>query len=425
MMFFKKKIKRTIRKINILGDFTLIHDYIPESDITQISCEVNCGSYHEGSVGVPAGTAHFVEHMVFNGSRDFDKKSLLRVREEGADINAFTTHKGTTYYIDFLTGTNDNFLIILTKFISMIFNPKFDKKELEKERNIILNEIKNGTCNPFITHFNNIALGFKNKNYRNPIPGTLDSIEKVTVSDLEKFHSKLYKTNNTIMYISSSMNFKFIEEEIARIFLKYAKTSVMFNNKIIVDTRNMFNDYKSPNENETEHPVSVVSFIHLFPKKIFYNLSFIDDIYCGGLGSILWNKLREENSLCYNYNSNFTILSDYNISYNITIECKKEDLNQVGEIINSTFYNLGETILGKDQLAESSYNRFYSEYSRTKLNPLEENYMNIPFYHKVGLLNKKETINFYKKFKNDRFYLLDDIDFHNLPKPIIVTSLEK
>ncbi len=423
-MLFRNKNKRIIRKINskILGDFTLIYDYIPESDITQISCEVNCGSYHEGSVDVPPGTAHFIEHMVFNGSKTFDKESLLKIRENGADINAYTSHKATTYYVEFLT--NDDFTSILTKFISMIFNPMFDEEEIEKERSIIKDEIRGTMGNPLHTHLDNVALGFENKDFRNPIGGTLESVKEIHKDDLVKFHSKLYKTSNTIMYISSSKSISYIEKCLTNIFIKFANLNTMVdNNDIIINTNNMFLGYKPLHTYKTDHPVSLIQFTYLFPRDLFYKLLFINDIYSNGMGSILWNSLRERKPLCYNYHSNITMISDRKITYNIIVECNKENLKEIEEVINSTFHNLYSTILNNKYMVESSYKRFYSSYCKIKLNPLKEDYMSIPFNHRLNIIGDKDIMKIYKKFNDDREYLLEEIDFDK--NPLINISLEK
>ena len=97
-MIFKrnKRYEETLNETALINGalengMKLIYDYIPKSEITQVGCLINAGSMDEYSLNVLSGTAHFIEHMVFNGSTRYAKEEINSIRESGGFINAYTS----------------------------------------------------------------------------------------------------------------------------------------------------------------------------------------------------------------------------------------------------------------------------------------------------------------------------------------------
>ena len=87
-----------------------------------------------------SGISHYIEHMLFKGTNDRNAKQIAEdVDKIGGQINAFTGKEATCYYIKTLTSNTETAVNIL---LDMFLNSKFDNKEMIKEKQVILEEIK-------------------------------------------------------------------------------------------------------------------------------------------------------------------------------------------------------------------------------------------------------------------------------------------
>ena len=86
------------------------------------------------------GISHYIEHMLYKGtpSRDF-KKIAEEIERNGGELNGFTSENVTAYYCKM---PSKHFEVALGVLGDMVKNPLFDKKELEKERHVIFEEMK-------------------------------------------------------------------------------------------------------------------------------------------------------------------------------------------------------------------------------------------------------------------------------------------
>ncbi len=150
---------------------------------------------------VPNGLAHFLEHVKFNETEDFTAHDFFY--KTGADANAFTTFKYTSYTL-FL---NHNFSENLTHLLDYVFNPFFSKKLIQKEKGIIMEEAnmtKDEVYNEITyKHLRNILV---NSNYRNSITGEAEDIKKITAEDLEDVYYSFYSPQNMFLCLTGNFN---------------------------------------------------------------------------------------------------------------------------------------------------------------------------------------------------------------------------
>lgn len=108
------------------------------SRLTTVAIALQAGSALESKFGFPLGTAHFLEHFMFKGSRSLSQFEISRgIAFLGGDTNAFTSHDKVVYHI---TVPVENLEPAIKIFSDMIKNPLFPEEELEKERQVILEE---------------------------------------------------------------------------------------------------------------------------------------------------------------------------------------------------------------------------------------------------------------------------------------------
>ncbi len=156
------------------------------------------------------GASHFIEHMFFKGTKKRpDNLSIARVLDGvGAEYNAFTAKDHTGYWIK----VDKNKLEIALDVLSdIIFNSVFEKKSFEKERRVIMEEIKMYEDNSLM-HVDDL---FEQNIYRatslgRKISGEIKNIKKIKREELLKFRNICYQTNNLEIILSGRVNKKTI-----------------------------------------------------------------------------------------------------------------------------------------------------------------------------------------------------------------------
>ena len=158
---------------------------------TAVEVTVKTGSNNESKK--INGISHFIEHMLFEGTKT--RKSSREIANEieklGGELNAYTSNERTAFFAKVLNKHFDKALEILSDIIK---NPLFDKKNIEKERKVILKEINLVTDEP---RFHQWILFqktlFKKHPSKNPTYGTVEAVKTITKKDLLNYYH-IYKS---------------------------------------------------------------------------------------------------------------------------------------------------------------------------------------------------------------------------------------
>lgn len=182
---------------------------LPRSECAALSIYIPAGSRDEG--GLPAGTAHFVEHMVFKGTARRNARELsLAIESEGGQINACTSEDNTVY-----EGRGEAALLPLLADVlaDMVWQPTFPGNELELERDVIGEEITMYRESPS-DHIGDLisqALWSPDP-LGNPISGTLESIAAIDRSTLAAFRDRHHFRNDVVIALAGPFG---LEEAVA------------------------------------------------------------------------------------------------------------------------------------------------------------------------------------------------------------------
>ncbi len=172
--------------------------------LVSIEVVIKTGSLYEG-LWQGSGIAHLVEHMIFKGSRDLPREKLeSEVRRLGGMINGYTSYELTGYTLVLPSQYLDEGLKLLK---TVIIDPAFDSTELEKEKQVILNEIRLNRDDPgrYLSRlfWRNAYI---NEPYNLPIIGVESSFLTLAEDDLKKFHQKWYVANNIIVAVAGDVD---------------------------------------------------------------------------------------------------------------------------------------------------------------------------------------------------------------------------
>lgn len=255
---------------------------------------VNAGSILEEDN--QQGLAHFVEHMAFNGTKNFDKNEIINYLESigmrfGADVNAYTSFDETVYMIELPTDSLELVIKGLQILRDWAAEIKFDSLEVEKERGVIIEEWRLGRGANARVFDKQAPILFKNSKYAERLPiGKKEVIETFDHEVLKKFYKDWYRPDLMAIAAVGNVDMIWLEENIKQIFSSIPKVS---NSK----ERNVFQipdheDVLYSIVTDPELPQTSISLYYKFPvTKVEYVSDYrkqlIENLYNGMLNSRL------------------------------------------------------------------------------------------------------------------------------------------
>lgn len=180
-------VSPTIRRLP--NGLTIIAEQMP-LEVVNLSLWLRVGSAVESDA--INGMAHFLEHMIFKGTThlpcgEFER----RIEARGAITNAATSQDYTHYYI---TTAPQDFAALAPLQIQLVMNPRLSAEDFERERPVILEEIRRSDDTPRRrTYARTMELTFERLPYRRPVLGPAAVIENLSVQQMRDFHGTWYQ----------------------------------------------------------------------------------------------------------------------------------------------------------------------------------------------------------------------------------------
>ncbi|WP_062122065.1 M16 family metallopeptidase [Geofilum rubicundum] len=292
------------------------------------------------------GMAHFIEHVIFKGTQKRKTYHILsRIDDVGGELNAYTTKEETCIYASFLMQDYDRALELLH---DITFNSTFPAKELEKEKEVIIDEINSYKDNPselIIDDFEELIFN-KDPMGRN-ILGTPEMLTTFEQKDIKKFIRNNYHTDQMVICSVGQME----PAKVLRIASKYFK-DVPANHRtqkrpitLPYQPRSMD---KKMDTFQSHIVLGNVAYDLDHPKR--FGLLLLNNIIGGpGMNSRLNMALREKNGIAYNIESIYTPYYGTGI-FCIYFGTDEENINRSLRIVHRELKRLRETRLGKLQL---------------------------------------------------------------------------
>ncbi len=202
---------------------TIIGEEIPYVKSISLGIWINAGSRIEDEE--ISGISHFIEHMLFKGTKNRTSKQIAsEIDNLGGQINAFTSKECTCYYVKLLDSHIDIGIDILS---DMILNSKFNEDDLDKERSVIIEELKMYEDSPEDLAYDLLTENiYKNDPLGMNIIGTEESLKKLNREKLLDYFNKYYVPNNSVIAISGNFNFNEIINKIEEKFKGWKKKNL-------------------------------------------------------------------------------------------------------------------------------------------------------------------------------------------------------
>ena len=334
---------RNIRKTVLANGLTILTEEMQQIRSISVGIWLKVGSRYEepGSNGI----SHFIEHMVFKGTRTRSALDIARQMDSiGGNMDAFTGKETICFNAKVL---DEHLPIALDVLTDLVLNPVFDTKDIVREKGVILEEIKMDEDNPdYLVHEIFTQNFWKDHPLGKPILGTRDTVRKFEQGSLFDFYQKHFTPGNLIVAAAGSLKHDEIVQRVAERF-QYLKpapngfTTMPPKSVSRIITRNK----KSLEQVQICLGVPAPHVAHE-QRYVSYILS---TLLGGGMSSRLFQKIREEQGLTY------AIYSDLNPYRDTGCMCvyagtSRENAPRVVEQVVQEFRNMKEEQVPEEEL---------------------------------------------------------------------------
>ncbi len=287
------------------------------------------------------GISHFIEHMLYKGTKTRDYKKIAEeIENNGGDLNGFTSEEETAFWCKMPA---KHLKVALDVLSDMVRNPKFDRKEFEKERKVIFEEIKMYHDNPALHVFDEIQKQLYDGTMKIGLAGTLETMGSITVEQMKKKFNEIYKPNNLVLCVVGNADF----EELVKFAEKNFSVSAE-RGEIPKQTFNEINESKTEERQGVDQANTVFAYhVPLAADDKSYAAVVLNSIMAGGMTSRLFDEIREKRNLAYSVkgHSNINRSFAYNLIY---VGAMKENIEQIKKIILGEFKSVARWLREKE-----------------------------------------------------------------------------
>ncbi|SHI32753.1 Predicted Zn-dependent peptidase [Clostridium cavendishii DSM 21758] len=299
-----------------------------DTQLSSIDIGVNIGALYENEE--EKGLSHFIEHMLFKGTKTRDNETLnLELEALGGEYNAYTDYSATVYSITCLEEEIINAVELLS---DMIISPSFNKHELEREIGVVLAEIRTSKDDIEDLSFKKTSeVAFTKSPLKNEIIGTEENIQSLKRKDLIKFYNKYYKPDNIVVSLLTSMEHSVALDIIKKYFGDFKGKAEMKplalkekNNKVVAQS------FKRDMEQST---ITYLFSLCDLERDDELPLKILNHKLGESANSILFRELREKRGLAYDVYTHLDLTKNID-TLNIFTAVSEESIDETIKVIN-------------------------------------------------------------------------------------------
>ena len=328
-----------------------------DSQVVYCGFQISAGTRHEQSG--EEGLAHFVEHTTFKGTQRRKALQIIQTLERvGGELNAYTNKEETVYYAACLA---ENLPIALDILTDIVFHSIYPEQEIEKEKEVIVEEIESYNDSPaelIFDEFENIL--FQHHPLGHNILGTIENVRRFTAADVRRFASRYYRPENAVFFMSGGALDKRILNELNRI---HGRNGNNGQDRLYVNCQPSTvhcqpstvhcqpSTVKSLNTHQSHVMIGAQAFARNHPDRLA--LYLLNNILGGpGLSARLNISLRERRGLVYTVESNMVAYSDTGL-WAVYFGCDHEDTDRCLRLVKKELQKLKEKPLSPRQLSQA------------------------------------------------------------------------
>ncbi len=321
----------------------VVHQY-SKGPVGHCALLVNAGTRDE--LEEESGLAHFIEHAIFKGTKKRKAYHILnRLDSVGGEIDAYTTKEYTCFHASFLS---EYFPRAIDLISDISLNSQFPAKELEKEKEVVLDEInvyKDSPAELIYDEFESQV--FNGHALSNPILGTSESVKNLNKTKIKAYMNRLYQPENMVFSSFGEITSKRLLRILEKHFGTIKNASFQHNRIDFCPNKNTI--VRLPKSIYQSHcMMGLTSFGARDPER--FKLILLNNILGGpALNSILNLHVREKYGFTYNIESNYTIYDNIGL-FNIYLACDPQNLDKSIQIVHRQLKILREKQLSPTKL---------------------------------------------------------------------------
>jgi len=299
-------IEQEVSLFELSNGIRVVHKYT-DRPVSHVGLMINAGSRDE-SPG-EEGIAHFIEHAIFKGTKNRRAYHILnRMDSVGGDLDAYTTKEITCFYASFLNEHYDRALELIS---DISLNASFPEKELEKEKEVVLDEIKVYLDSPADQIYDDFEdQVFDGHALGHGILGNEKSVRSFDRKQLLEFTSRLYRAEEMVISSVGKISVKRLKNRLEKHFAAFLSGPSATSNRIAFKNQQAVKKIHLPRANYQTHGVmgkAVYGARH--PKRL--PMILLNNLLGGpAMNTMLNLNVREKYGFSYNIESHYVTYSD-------------------------------------------------------------------------------------------------------------------
>ncbi len=270
---------------------------IPMESVKSVTALVMVGAGSRYETKNNNGISHFLEHMAFKGTKKRPSAIIISslIDGIGGEFNAFTSKETTGYYIK---SSSNHIELLLDVLSDVLLNSKFEQKEIDKERRVIIEELNFTEDTPIrkiydeyeLLLYGDTAMGWD-------VGGNKSITQKIKREDFTTYLSKLYSPQNMTVVVAGSFNSQKVKNLVDKVFGKMMPFATLLYDKVVENQSKPAVSIKNKKTEQVHIALGVRTFSVDHPDR--YVLSVLAAILGGGMSSRLFHEVREKRGLAY------------------------------------------------------------------------------------------------------------------------------
>lgn len=335
-----------VNKTSLSNGLRIVTEQIDSVKSISVGIWVKTGSRNETKE--QAGVTHFLEHMLFKGTKSRTAFDIaLSMESVGGFLNAFTSSEYTCYYARCVDQEIDRALDVLS---DMVLNPSFPEEEVEKEKKVVIEEMKMYRDSPDDYLFEEFTTKmFDGHQLGRPILGFEETVSSFTREDLYNYMKDRYRPGNLLVSVAGNVNHDKVVELVSSYFeslpasevvneeqpMKEMSTDKLLLTKAIEQTHYLLGR-RGMNFNHDDK----------------YLLLLANTVLGGGMSSRLHQNVREKYGYCYSIQTFNQSYSDSGI-WGVYVGTDKEYVEHVHELVVAELNKIREELVPEKELKEA------------------------------------------------------------------------
>lgn len=297
----------SVRREVLDNGLTVLTEKLPHVRSVSLGIWIKSGSRHESSE--QNGISHFLEHLLFKGTRSRTAQQIAKdIDSIGGQLDAFTSREYVGFYAKILDEHLGTAFDLLSE---IVLHPRFPADEIERERNVICEEINMTEDAPAeLVHDMFTESFWKGHPLGRPISGTKKIVRSLSRKDIANYFRRIYSPPNMVVAAAGHLR----HEKIVELAYRYFGNQRGFTNGFSNTAPQVHRCFRVRNKHELEQThICLGTIAPPISSEDRYIASLLSNILGGGLSSRLFQNIREKRGLAYAIFSSLNLYMDAGI----------------------------------------------------------------------------------------------------------------